>query len=361
MMEDTIKQQIESIVNSPTLYSELERKNEEQRRLDLMVWYEKYNEVNEVYNFYGMDCVDSGSLDEWLDRGLFRKQRHDINASFYPRGSKFPIDYTVIMRDKRMFEGFCESVLGYGNQYSPSIAFIIGSNMLQKTKWGGVKSVDFKEFVKRYLNCKLVFKESFGCSGESVLVVHIKENTIICQNKEYSFDDFFVYITSTHATTWIVQEFIIQHSIMNKMNESSVNTMRIVTFNTGEEIFVAPVNMRFGYPDAVVDNSSRCVRLDAEGVVDDYAYDFVNKKRFECHGKGLRIPYYCEAIEFAKRMHTYIPEIFTVGWDICITPSGPHLIEGNDGWEPWLTQFPLGNKMRKMWDELVIKRKEYYK
>lgn len=224
-----------------------------------------------------------------------------------------------------------------------------------------MKSVDFKEFVKRYLNCKLVFKESFGCSGESVLVVHIKENTIICQNKEYRFDDFFVYITSTRATTWIVQEFIIQHSIMNKMNESSVNTMRIVTFNTGEEIFVAPVNMRFGYPDAVVDNASRCVKLDENGVVDEYAYDFVNKKRFECHGKGLRIPYYCEAIEFAKRMHTYIPEIFTVGWDICITPSGPHLIEGNDGWDPWLTQFPLGNKMRKMWDELVIKRKEYYK
>ena len=52
-MEDTIKQQIESIVNSPTLYPELERKNEEQRRLDLMVW--DFNEnARKFYESMGM-------------------------------------------------------------------------------------------------------------------------------------------------------------------------------------------------------------------------------------------------------------------------------------------------------------------
>ena len=99
-------QLLNPILDAPTCFPEKVRKSREERKTDLISWYEKYNDVNEVYNLWGMDCVDADNLDEWLDRGLFRKQRHDINAFVYPNGSKFSMDYTVIMRDKRMFEGF---------------------------------------------------------------------------------------------------------------------------------------------------------------------------------------------------------------------------------------------------------------
>ena len=359
-MEENIKRQIDLILDSPCLFLDKSRKSREQRECELVYWYEKYNEVNEVYNFYGMDCIDSAPIDEWLDRGLFRKQRHDINASFYPNGSKFPVDYTVIMRDKRMFEGFCESVLGYANKYSPSIGLVVEGTMFVKDQGSQILDIDFQKFISRHVGEKLVFKQVFGCSGEVVLVVDVIDGFIKWKNKDYTFNEFFDYLTSIKATNWIVQRFIKQHPIMNRLNETSVNTLRIVTFNVGDNIFVAPVVMRYGYPGAVVDNSSRCVKLDENGVVDEYAYDFVNKKRFECHEKGLQIPYFKEAIEFAKNMHLAIPEIFTIGWDVCITPEGPHLIEGNDGWDPWLTQFPIGNQMRSVWNELVDLRNKYY-
>ena len=141
-MEENIKRQIDLILDSPCLFLDKSRKSREQRECELVYWYEKYNEVNEVYNFYGMDCIDSAPIDEWLDRGLFRKQRHDINASFYPNGSKFPVDYTVIMRDKRMFEGFCESVLGYANKYSPSIGLVVEGTMFVKEQGSQILDID---------------------------------------------------------------------------------------------------------------------------------------------------------------------------------------------------------------------------
>lgn len=84
-MDNATKLKIENILDAPTCYPEKQRKSRKQRYTDLVYWYEKYNDVNEVYNLWGMDCADAAPIDEWLDRGLFRKQRHDVNAFFYSK------------------------------------------------------------------------------------------------------------------------------------------------------------------------------------------------------------------------------------------------------------------------------------
>lgn len=354
-------QLLNPILDAPTCYPEKERKSREERKTELISWYEKYNDVNEVYNLWGMDCVDAGNLDEWLDRGLFRKQRHDINAFVYPNGSKFPMDYTVIMRDKRMFEGFCEMVLGYGNSYSPSVAYIVEKHFMLKN--GRISdAADFTEFIHKYESQMLVFKQVFGCSGETVKVVKIEDGNIISGKKTYIPTDFLNLLTSVKSSSWIVQEYIVQHPVMKRLNETSVNTLRFVTFHTGDSIIVYPViMMRYGIPGALVDNASLGVGVDIEGVVMESAFDLKSKYRMKCHEAGMKVPYFKEAIDMVKHLHSNIPEIFTVGWDICITPDGPHVIEGNDGWDVILHQAFDGCRMRKTWDEMVSKHKAYYK
>ena len=357
-MEELVKQKIEAILDAPTCYPERERKSYEQRYADLVYWYEKYNDVNEVYNLWGMDCADAGELDEWLDRGLFRKQRHDVNAFFYPNGSKFPMDYTVIMRDKRMFEGFAESVLGYGNGYSPSLGYVI-----EKQFYGKNGYADLSSIVKAHSSQMLVFKQVFGCSGETVRVVTVSESgeTLRHHDKEYTSEEFLTLLNADKASNWIIQEFIEQHPQMSGVNQSSVNTLRFVTFHLGDSVEVFPVvMMRYGVPGALVDNANLGVGVDSEGVVMEDAFSLVKKARFKCHAAGMQVPYFKEATEFAKRLHAHIPEIFTVGWDICITPEGPHLIEGNDGWDVVLHQAFEGCKMRKFYDEMLAKRRAYY-
>ena len=178
----------------------------------------------------------------------------------------------------------------------------------------------------------------------------------------YTPEDFFRLLTSEKASSWIVQEYIVQHPEMKKLNETSVNTLRFVTFHTGDSIEVFPViMMRYGVPGALVDNSSLGVGVDINGVVMESAFDLKNKSRAKCHMAGMKVPYFAEAVEMVKHLHSNIPEIFTVGWDICITPEGPHVIEGNDGWDVVLHQAFDGCKMRKVWNEMVAKYQAYYK
>jgi len=354
-----IEESIQSILDAPSCYPEKERKPLGRRREELLYWYEKYNDINVVYNLWGMDCADAAPIDEWLDRGLFRKQRHDVNAFFYPNGSKFPIDYTVIMRDKRMFEGFSEMVLGYGNQYSPSLGYIIEKRFYPAPRR---MVMDFSNLICGYEARKLVFKQVFGCSGETVKVVSITGGRVHCAGQIYSPTEFLEYLSLQNASNWIIQEFIAQHPKMSQLNASSVNTLRFITFHLGDSIEVFPVVMlRYGIPGALVDNANLGVGVTDKGVVMEDTFSLKEKKRFPCHAAGMQIPFFEDCVTLVKKMHCHIPEIFTVGWDVCVTPEGPHLIEGNDGWDVVLHQAFPGCRLRKTYDEMLSRRLSYYK
>lgn len=358
-MKDAEMKAIERLLDAPTCYPEKQRKPRMRRKEDLISWMDKYSEINEVYNLYGMDCEEAANCDEWLDRGIFRKQRHDINAQFYPSVSKFPLDYTLLMRDKRMFEGFAQMVLGYGNHYCPSLAYVMGDKFYIKETGQADLQADFSEFISAHDNSKLVFKQAFGCGAEQVYVVEIKNKAIVWKTKAYIPADFLCKICS-HTTNWIIQDFICQHHEMNKLNQSSVNTMRIITYHTGDRISASNAVVRFGRPGASVDNQCFFAGVDQNGYVMSDKFDFVNKSRSHCEKAGLRIPFFAEANLLVKQMHEYIPEIFTIGWDVAFTEKGPILIEGNDGWDPFLTQTPPGNQQRKIYEQLAAKRQEYY-
>ena len=359
-MDVELLSKFSGILDAPSCYPEKKRKSRDQRLEDLTYWYDKYNDINEVYNLWGMDCVDAGNLDEWLDRGLFRKQRHDINAFVYPNGSRFPMDYTVVMRDKRMFEAFCEMVLGDTGSYSPSLAYIIEGQFFLKNA-GFNASADFTDFICGYESEMLVFKQVFGCSGETVKVVRIENGTIISGGRLLSPSEFLAQLTDCRLSNWIVQKYIVQHPDMMKLNETSVNTLRFVTYHTGDSVTLYPViMMRYGLPGALVDNSSLGVGVDINGIVMESAFDLKSKSRLQCHAAGMSVPYFKEAIEMVKHLHSQIPEIFTVGWDICIKPEGPHVIEGNDGWDVVLHQAFSGCKMRNFWNEMVRRHESYY-
>jgi hypothetical protein len=34
-----------------------------------------------------------------------------------------------------------------------------------------------------------------------------------------------------------------------------------------------------------------------------------------------------------KRLHEYLPQIYSIGWDVAIGTDGPIIVEGNDDWD----------------------------
>jgi histone deacetylase complex regulatory component SIN3 len=53
---------------------------------------------------------------------------------------------------------------------------------------------------------------------------------------------------------------------------------------------------------------------------------------------GYKIPFLQQAIEQAKNLHSFLPGVHSIGWDIAIGENGPIIIEGNDNWEISLVQ-----------------------
>jgi hypothetical protein len=359
-MEQEILKQIEEVVDAPSCYPEAERKSREQRLQENIEWHEKYNEVNTSYNTYGMDRADAPSIHEWLDRGVFRKQRHDINSVYYPDGSAFPYNYTLFMRDKLSFELLMRSFYGNEDVYCRSYGVFADGKLYRTTEAGGRKEISAKELLSDFADSRIVFKNTFGCGGADVIVADIRGEHICHDGKETPFEVFLSSIRRPNSI-WLIQNYIKQHPFMMSLNESSVNTIRVITFNTGSRIETAKVVMRIGKPGNLVDNSGSggyYTGVTDEGIIHDHMFNYFEKMRYDNPHKGEKVPFFKEALELAVATHKLIPQLFTIGWDMVITPDGPMILEGNDGWDPNMSQTPPGYALRKTWDRLAEERQK---
>lgn len=132
----------------------------------------------------------------------------------------------------------------------------------------------------------------------------------------------------------IAEEFLIQHEIISKINCTSVNTVRILTFK-GEIIACA---LRTGGAGAVVDNlhsNGVCAHIDIEtGIIDAMAID-MSLKSYISHPDskekivGLQIPNWTDLKIFMQQVVSVVPEVKYVGWDVAVLKDGFAIIEGN--------------------------------
>lgn len=354
---------LEKIINEPSFYPEKKRKSEEQRRKDLLKWYDKYDEVNEYYNVWGLDCVDASPAEDWLDHGLFRKERYAINSGFVCAGDMFPTNYTVVMRDKSIFEMFAANVLGDTTKFVKSYALIKGYDYQSKEgSYVDRKNDTFQSFVERHNLEKIIVKRATGCSGKSVYVVFIKDGCLIHGATAYSPTEFLERICDK-AATYLVQPFVKQHPFMSDLNPDTVNIVRIVTFNTGKRTFAVPSMLVYSRGDTEVCNSdqgSYYVGMSRDGVIEDKAIDQKGCRMVPCPVARKKLPFFEELKNLVCTLHNAIPELFTVGWDVALTENGPLVFEGNDGWCPYVSEWSPETALRRTWNEAVAERKEYF-
>ncbi len=135
---------------------------------------------------------------------------------------------------------------------------------------------------------------------------------------------------------FLLEEFLVQHPHLVALNESSVNTMRIVTFNNGDRVGVIAVALRIG-AGGDVDNFSgggMYTMLDEAGIAQCPAFDD-NNAIHSIHPLsgvpivGFEVPHFERALELVAAAARRIPEVPYVGWDVAIAPDRPVLIEGN--------------------------------
>lgn len=135
-----------------------------------------------------------------------------------------------------------------------------------------------------------------------------------------------------------IQERLQQHEQMSKLNPSSVNTIRIVTFRSGMEILLVSVVIRIGRMGAVIDNQCAggiSAAIDKEGKLAKFGFggfdqDNILKTDTGVTLEGFLIPSFDKVIEKVKELHFQLPFFDLIGWDMAVADDGePVLIEWN--------------------------------
>jgi hypothetical protein len=137
--------------------------------------------------------------------------------------------------------------------------------------------------------------------------------------------------------SFVVQKILKQHPQLSAIHASSVNTIRIMTLLTNNEIHVLKPILRMGINNNFVDNASSggiISGINPDGRLQPYAFSYDGKK-FTAHPQGFKfeecvIPSFNKAIDLVKRQAQRFPYFRMIAWDVAINElSEPVLIEAN--------------------------------
>lgn len=190
---------------------------------------------------------------------------------------------------------------------------------------------DNREEVMAFLQKHPVFmsKPTSGSCGEGIEKLDAADYP--------SLDALYGYLAAK-APRLELEEVIEQHPAVSAIYPGSINTVRMVTVRgkSGKVYLVAAV-FRIGNGKYVDNfNSGGVVApIDPEtGTVTDRALDR-QKNLYDVHPvtgaaiKGFAFPDWDKAKDLVTRAAQVIPQVGYVGWDVCFTPKGPCLVEGN--------------------------------
>ncbi len=170
----------------------------------------------------------------------------------------------------------------------------------------------------------IVIKPSIGTAGGKGVKKIILDQDYTKQLKKL-FDEY--------NNDFIVQEILEQHPQMAKLNSSSLNTIRIITYMGVESVMPLSAVVRIGKSGSFTDNTSgggMACGINNKGKLKDYAINSYGERYTLADNgtvlKGFEIPCYDLILETVKRQHKNIPHFRLVSWDIAIDNKGDIII-----------------------------------
>lgn len=138
--------------------------------------------------------------------------------------------------------------------------------------------------------------------------------------------------------SFIIQERVKQHKVLEQFHPASLNTCRIMTARVGNEIVVLSAYLRMGNNNRRVDNGQAggiFCRIGDDGKISDYALDKLGTRAYRHPDTGVSfanvvIPNYERAKQFCLENHRRFLRFTFISWDIGIRDDGsPVFIEFN--------------------------------
>jgi len=210
---------------------------------------------------------------------------------------------------------------------------------------------EFEEFIKD--KDEVIIKPIAGTHGDGVRKIKPDKKT---------------YNSLKDEMPILVEEVIKQIPEMNKLNSSSVNTIRVITFNENGKTTIITAYLRVGN-NKVVDNfngGGMVVPINVK--THTIEYPAIDKKGnlYEAHPStgtkfiGFKIPHFDKIEKLVTDAGKVIPEVKYVGWDVALSTKGALLVEGNDMPGHDIYQLPAHRTnnigVKPIFDEVLIKK-----
>ncbi|MDD6184508.1 MAG: sugar-transfer associated ATP-grasp domain-containing protein [Bacteroidales bacterium] len=330
------------------------RKSKREMFWDQLYFVRKYGNVEKFYYAYGFDRK-SMTLEKCINEYIINEKDflHKVNYNNdHLRWNLKLVPGRVILADKFYFYLFLRD---FGVP-TPKIYYYFRDGAvfysLDEENTNGDQGELFNYDLEGFA------KPLGGQLGDGAFPIKVSDSRILINNdKEVSEEEL---LQSISKTNYIIQERIVQHTEMNKLCSTSLNTIRFQTILTEDEGIIAfGAGVRMGREGSYVDNWAKggvFVGVDMNtgkllkngfikppfGTVVTQHPD--NGLVFE----GFEIPCFQEAVNIAKELHSRLYRIHSIGWDVAITENGPVFIEGNSLWEISLIQAAHGGLKKQI-------------
>lgn len=248
-----------------------------------------------------------------------------ISMSFYNKSHEEKVKY-VTSGNKRLFykkfyDDNARETLAKKNLFNKKY-----SNYVTRA-WIYTEDVtidEIREFIKK--QDRVIVKPTSSTWGKGVGVKTYNDIDIIIENVQ-------------KGNHYMIEEVIVNHPDVAKVNPDSVNTLRVETcLDSKGEFHLLNVLFMVGSTKTIVSNchsGGMMCHVDMKtGCIDNAGY---NPKGiwYEVHPasgiklRGYKLPYIDKLEEYIKGVCQVMPNARYVGWDVVITPDGFELIEGN--------------------------------
>ncbi|MDE6523353.1 MAG: hypothetical protein K2L17_11080 [Muribaculaceae bacterium] len=315
--------------NGRSYYPEKGKKKKVKIWIEQLIQTIKYGYPNEYYFSYGLDVKDKNERSTYLHYATFARIRDSLNMNI-------PSE-VIILKDKFLFGMFTQ----YMGVTTPENIGISENTGIYDTR--SKETIPTKIFLRNLHNDDLFIKPFDGQCGAGISHLIVSSDKFIINGESTSIEE---VIRILESDRYILQRTVKQHEAIANLHPSSLNTLRLVTIRhqrTGK-IDVFPSIIRIGTGKSFVDNTSKGgiavgINLSNGNLNRHGFYKPEYGTKVDRHPdslilfKDITIPYFDKCKEQAVRLHSVLPQIQSIGWDIAIGPDGPIFVEGNDRWE----------------------------
>lgn len=163
---------------------------------------------------------------------------------------------------------------------------------------------------------------------------------------------------------YLAEEFLTSSAELAAFHPESLNTLRVITFRSGERVEVFGCGLRVGNKGLHVDNAHGggiFAEIDPKsGVIFTDGLD-EHGNYYECHPmtgvkfKGFQVPFWDEIKALCAEAAQALPCLRVVGWDVAVLPGGHlELIEGNHNPGMNIVQAPAKHGVRDKFAAMLL-------